>query len=31
VGRGVRQDGTQECLVTVRGKPSLKALIEQAS
>src|SRR5882672_7011906 len=29
--RGVGQDGAQERLVTVRGKPSLDALIEQAS
>src|SRR5262245_20274129 len=29
--RGLRQDGAPERLVTVRGKPSLHALIEQAS
>src|SRR5918996_1497448 len=28
MGRGVRQDGSQKRLVTVRGKPSLDALIE---
>src|SRR5262249_7677805 len=31
VRRGLRQEGAQERLVTVRGKPSLDALVEQAS
>jgi hypothetical protein len=31
VHRGLRQDGLHKRLVTIRGKPSLEALIEQAS